>query len=258
MNRQLITLLALFSVVLMSGCATEKVPIRAGVQHLPHFSFATPKDDIWIEEQLIEKDKIVFTTRRGAVEHRFTLLEKVIFDKGKSKASAKDVADEYRNGEKNIMIVRGVKEGLYELFDIVTGQERFGDKLYYTMKYWTNSEAHCESAWLFLYFPHEYLNDQFLVAHYSEAAPTCDLLTFSLKSNVLRILRTVNYTMTESEPRGKVLHERIPQGSLMNFFAGAYTLTQLGLPRPELNNRCQEKMNGKYVTFIGLERMTFS
>lgn len=235
----------------------ERTIARPDIRELPHFLFSAPEDDAWVVEKTDEKGTTVFTARRGAAIYRITLLENSLLNGSLRQASAKYVANYYRNGEKNDMIERGVKRGLYELSNVTMGQETIDDKLYYTMKYSTESQKHFESTRLYVFFPFEYGNDYFLVVHYSEAAPSRELLTFSFESELLRILRTVAHKPARSGEQDRIAHRQAPQGSLMEFFPGAYSVTQLPLPQSALEIRCQKHINKgwkAYVSFIGMKK----
>jgi len=257
MSKGFITLLVFSGVVLIFGCPMERTIARPNIRELPHFLFSAPEDDAWVVEKTDEKGTTVFTARRGAAICRITLLENSLLNGSLRQASAKYVANYYRNGEKNDMIERGVKRGLYELSNVTMGQETIDDKLYYTMKYSTESQKHFESARLYVFFPFEYGNDYFLVVHYSEAAPSRELLTFSFESELLRILRTVAHKPARSGEQDRIAHRQAPQGSLMEFFPGAYSVTQLPLPQSALEIRCQKHINKgwkAYVSFIGMKK----
>ena len=193
---------------------------------LPHFSFSAPEDDAWVEEQVLNKGKIVFTARRGAVVYRITLLENSILDEKMRQASAKDVADDFRNREKNIMIERGVKGGLYELSELTMGQETIGGKLYFTMKYSTSVQGGVQSSKGYLYFPSEYDNNYFLMALYSEATRSGDLPTFSFESEFLDVLQTVTHTPAIAKSLGETAHGRVFQEDYMALFSEASSITQ--------------------------------
>lgn len=224
---------------------------------LPHFSFSAPEDDAWVEEQILNKGKTVFTARRGAVVYRITLLESSILDEKMRKASAKDVADDFRNSEKNDMIERGVKRGLYELSDLIMGQETIGGKLYFTMKGSTSVQGGVQSGGLYLYFPSEYDNNYFLIAHYSEATRSGDLPTFSFESEFLDVLQSVIHTpaIAIAIEADKTAHGRVFQENhedYIAFFPKAYPVTQIPITGlRELEIRCQKRVAMRYVSFVG-------
>ncbi len=214
---------------------------------LPHFTFAAPEDGRWSEEGPPNPQSFVYGARRGTARYRIVVLENTLVDEKMKTATAKEVADDYRLGEKNNMIEQGVRPGLYELLDVEMGQESLGGKLYFTMKYSTRSKAHYERARLYLYFPSESQNQYFLVAHYSEVAPNQRGLNVSLDTAFAGVLETIAHRPGEQGTTSK------PADSWDDFlsdFRNVHSFTQTPLTPADLKIHCQKKVDDTYVTFV--------
>lgn len=105
--------------------------------------------------------------------------------------TAKQVADNYRNGERANMIVRGVMTGMYILKDVKMGKKKVGNKLFYTMNYTTLTNEAEQKASLYLYFPKKRNIGTFFVSLYSEASLSDKPLSRSYKSEFLKTLNSL-------------------------------------------------------------------
>lgn len=180
-----------FGVLLLAGATAVARETPAAVE-LRQFSFLMPAPGPWVIDQAASDDtKTVFLINAGKANYRITMLKNFIVDETMQSLPASQVADDFRKAELDNMRARGVKPGLYKLTKVEMGEERIGDKLFYTMRYSTKSEVHYESARLYVYFPRETGNVDFLIAHYSEVAPTRDDLSVSYAADFLSLLGTV-------------------------------------------------------------------
>lgn len=85
--------------------------------------------------------------------------------------SSEQVAKDYRNHEKQIMIEEGVNKGLYRLNNVAMGVDEVGEKKFYTMSYATSAGTKNQKAALYLYFPRDKDHRFFIMAHYSDMLP---------------------------------------------------------------------------------------
>jgi hypothetical protein len=92
------------------------------------------------------------------------------------------------------MIMMGVKTDLYELKDVVMGEETIGDNQFYTMTYTTIKDGIEQRATLYLYFPIERGFTRFFVALYSEAYPVNGDKRDSLMGDFIESLNSLKIT----------------------------------------------------------------
>ncbi len=115
-----------------------------------------------------------------------------IIDERARTLTAEQIADDYRNGEKQGMIIQGVITGQYELKDVVFGSEVIEGKKFYTMSYVTLRDDSVQNASLYLYFPQNKNISDFVLALYSETHPRNETLTTSAKNEFTETLRSLD------------------------------------------------------------------
>jgi hypothetical protein len=178
--------------IVLAGCATMGTEITKNNNQIqmPHYSFAVRPDQEW---HLLRPDEanevVVITNKLGPFIFQMRMMRNVIHDANLKAASAKTVADDFRNREKQIMIEQGVNKGLYQLRDLAMGEEMVGDKKIYTMNYVIFAATGTQKASLCLYFPKDENNDYFIVAHYSETVPPNAILMKSFKPEFLEAVK---------------------------------------------------------------------
>ena len=99
------------------------------------------------------------------------IMRNVVSDDALKQATAKAVADDFRELEKQIMIEQGVNRGLYRLEDVTFGEETIAGLIFYYMNYSVVADSGKQRAALYLWFPKPERNDAFIVGHYSETMP---------------------------------------------------------------------------------------
>lgn len=166
--------------LVLNGCASTSTSINTVASinitalnnniSMPSYSFVVPPNDDW---QLIKgnpqsEELFLINTIADMVEFRVRLIHAPIPPE-LTRESAKYAADDYRNNEKNILILEGVEKGMYELKNIKMGEEIIGDKKFYTMTYNNRTKDFSQASRLYLYFPKEYGNEYFLLALYTES-----------------------------------------------------------------------------------------
>jgi hypothetical protein len=186
--------------VLLVSCASLGTPITRDNSQItfPHYSIVVPPDRGWNLLRPNEKiEAAVVTTRvslgRGdSATYLMQFSRNDVLDERPRSWSARQVADHFRNMEKQIMIEQGVKTGQYKLGDVVMGEESVGDKTFFTMKYTTSDSSVRQTASLYLYFPREEKNQYFMVIHYSETTPRGVAIHMPFHKDFLETLKSLH------------------------------------------------------------------
>ncbi len=192
MKKQILAVLLLMLV----GCASVGTEITKSSNQIqfPHYSLVLPEQG-WRLQRPDERNELAVVTLQAgpplSATFRMQFFKNDIFDERVRSWSARQVADDYRNHEKQIMIEQGVNKGQYQLSDVVMGEEAVGDKTFFTMKYSTSASAQKQSASLYLYFPRDGNNSYFIVAHYSETMPPNVSLSTSFNPEFLQTLKSL-------------------------------------------------------------------
>jgi hypothetical protein len=185
---------ALLVIFFFAGCATLGTEINKDNNQIqmPHYSFAVPPDQGWHLLRPDEKSEVAITTMKaGPFTFQMKMMRNVILGENLKAASAKTVADDFRNIEKQIMIEQGVNKGLYQLRELAMGEETVGDKKIFTMNYVILADTGTQKVSLYLYFPKDESNDYFIIAHYSETVPPNAFLVKSFKPEFLEALKSL-------------------------------------------------------------------
>lgn len=153
--------------------------ITADNAHLnqPHYSIVAPSDHGWYLVPCQEDESLECVSlelrhgppEEGTVRIRFMKID-ILSDRLKP-MSSKEVAEDYRNHEEQIMTEEGVNRGLYRLNDVEMGVDEVGEKKYYTMSYTTSARTKNQKAALYLYFPRDKDHRFFILAHFSDMLP---------------------------------------------------------------------------------------
>ena len=161
--------------MLLVGCVSPGIQVTSNNNQvqMPHYSLVVPADVGWYlqvgggpyEEVQIGMQPI------NSVVLFMRFIKNTIFDKNMRVATARQVADNYRELEKDIMIEKGVKTGMYKLSNLEMYEKNLGGKNFFIMRYVTDTGTQIQLAWLYLFFPKESNNDWFILAHYSVSAP---------------------------------------------------------------------------------------
>ncbi|MFC1896146.1 hypothetical protein ACFL0Q_05740 [Thermodesulfobacteriota bacterium] len=110
--------------------------------------------------------------------------------------TAKQLADAYRNTEKQNMINMGVMTGQHELKDVEYTTETIKGKTYYIMNYVTLHKKHKQHNYkqkssLYLHFPQERTIRDFILALYSELYPVNEPLANSPRNEFMTTLKSL-------------------------------------------------------------------
>ena len=179
--------------LLISGCAVSGTLITGTNNHIhmPSYSFVAPPDEEWYVDQPSDPYETVAVRKQmGRIIFMMQFKRNTAFNPVAVRGlSARDLATDYRNAEKNEMIEQGVKKGMYVLSDLKMGEEEVGGKTFYTMDYVVTRLTGIQRASLYLYSPPSSNNESFILAHYSEtnASPT-----LSFKKDFLSVLATLS------------------------------------------------------------------
>lgn len=181
--------------VILVGCTTIGTEITKKNNHIqmPHYSLVVPPDQEWhIVRQDDKTEATVITKKLGPFIFQMKTMINTILDEIPKTASAKTIANDFRNIEKQIMIEEGVNKGLYQLQGLTMSEETVGEKKFYTMSYVISANTGVQRASLYLYFPKEEESDYFFIAHYSETIPLNAFLVKSFKPEFLETLKSLH------------------------------------------------------------------
>jgi hypothetical protein len=184
-------------VLSLVGCVPTGVKITGDNNQIntPYYSIMVPPNEGWHQNQDhgdLDLSYFEKTTPPSVYIMRFSTNLPV--DKSMRTWTAKQVADDYRNGEQANMIMMGVMAGLYELKDVVMGEEMVGDNHFYTMTYATIENGIEQRASLYLHFPREQGFSRFLVALYSETHPVNEFERKSFRGDFIQTLNSLKMT----------------------------------------------------------------
>jgi len=182
--------------LLLSACAGLGTEMTARNNHieLAHYSITVPPDEGWhLREQGGPYEFVLLVNEIGPFHFEMKLMRNMVLDASKRLASAAELADDFRDLERTVMIEEGVKKGLYELEDVRTSEEVIGGKTFYAMSYVARSPSGTNRASLRLFLPKERGNESFFVAHYSEFIPANTLLLQSYEPHMVRVLESLQF-----------------------------------------------------------------
>lgn len=178
-----------------AGCASMAPEVTRSNNRvqMPHYSFVVPPDRGWrIQRFESPHESAVLTQSAGPLRFEMKFMRNVVSDEALRQATAKAVADDFRELEKRLMIEQGVNRGLYRLEDVTFGEETIASLTFYTMSYSVVTDSGTQRAALYLWFPEPERNDAFIVAHYSETMPPNTVLLASrLLSDFKSTLQTL-------------------------------------------------------------------
>jgi cobalamin-dependent methionine synthase I len=191
------TYVSIAVLLLVVGCASIGTPVTKNNNQInfPHYSIAVPPDQGWRLLRPNEMNEVaVVTLELGpplSVKFRMQFIKNDILDERVRSLSAQQVADDYRNMEKRIMIEQGVNKGQYQLSEVMMGEETVGGNRFYTMKYTTSDSAYTQNASLYLYFLRQEKNPYFIVIHYAETMPSGVVISTKFYPEFLETLKSL-------------------------------------------------------------------
>lgn len=176
------------------GCASLAPEVTRSNNHvqMPHYSFVLPPDRGWHLQRFDSpNESAIITQRIGPLHFEMKIMRNVVTDDALKQATAKAVADDFRELEKRIMIEQGVNRGLYRLENVTLGEETIGGLTFYTMDYVLVGDSGTQGAALYLWFPEPERNESFIVALYSETIPPNTVLLKSYRPDFKSTLQTL-------------------------------------------------------------------
>jgi hypothetical protein len=181
-------------IILLAGCAPAAIEVTGTNNHIqtPNYSIVVPPDQGWhqIKEEG-DSDLAYFKKSETHNDYIMRFSTNWIARGGMSSWTAKQVADDYRAAEYTNMLVKGVMAGKYLLSNVVKGEEKVGNKHFYTMTYTTTGDGVEQNASVYLYFPVKRGVTRFLVALYSESYPLKKAKRKSYKHDFLQTLNSL-------------------------------------------------------------------
>lgn len=187
-------LLIIIASVVLAGCMTAGIKITSNNNQIntPHYSITVPPNKGWHQSQdegVLDLSYFEKTALPNVYIMRFST--NWVVDENMKMWTAKQVADEYRNGEEANMIMMGVVTGQYELKNVIKGDEVVGNNQFYTMSYTTIADGIEQNAFLYLHFPVERGFTRFFVALYSETSPVNESERKSFKREFIKSLQSL-------------------------------------------------------------------
>ena len=98
------------------GCASMPPAVTLSNNHvqMPHYSFVVPPDRGWHIQRFDSlNESAIIGQDAGPLRFEMKLMRNIVSDEALKQATAKTVADDFRELEKRIMIEQGVNLGLY-------------------------------------------------------------------------------------------------------------------------------------------------
>jgi len=190
--------LILILLIPLFGCASQGVIVTKNNNNIekPLYSISIPPDQGWhMRRDENDPKAALFVKNLDSVFCLMRFSTNWIIDERAKTLTAEQIADDYRNLERQDMISRGVITGKYELKDVVFGSEVIEGKKFYIMSYVILRDESVENASLYLYFPQDKNISDFVLALYSETHPRNETLTTSAKNEFTETLRSLDVRM---------------------------------------------------------------
>lgn len=198
-----VTILLFIPMMIGAGCAGSDVLITQNnsVIDMPHYSIEAPPDQGW-SLNVVDKATSNIYLKKSLNSTASQMWFNINWVAGEHMKTwtAEQVADDYRNGELSDMQTRGVMTGMFELKDVIMGEDVVGDKKFYTMDYVQLNDDSTQISSLYLYFPKEIDIGVFIVAIHTDGYTGKEMLTRSYKPEFIRVLESLQVT-DDTPPR---------------------------------------------------------
>jgi hypothetical protein len=189
---------------LFVGCSSTGIEITDINNHIhtPNYSITVPKNRGWKKKKDLDNPDLLYMEKHiGPNTYIMRFSTNMVVDESMKLWTAKQVADDYRKGEQVNMMVKGtLGRPKYQLKDVTMGEEKVGDKQFFTMRYTTISSKIEQKASLYLYFPDNTDVERFFVSVYSEAFPLNKPPLQSLKDEFLETLNSLEMADKLNKP----------------------------------------------------------
>jgi len=177
---------------LLAGCATTGTEITDINNRIstPTYSITVPAKRGWkIQNNTVDPNVSYMEKFKGSNGYLMRFSTNIVIKDYMKSWTAEQVANSYRQGEKNNMLIMG--SGMYELKNVKMGKRKVGNKQFYTMDYTTITNEIEQRASLYLYFPKKTNISTFFVSLYSEGFPRNKPPYQSFKSEFLETLNSL-------------------------------------------------------------------
>lgn len=176
--------------VSLIGCSTTGIEITGANNHIntPHYSITVPPNSGWYQNNNAENPGLLNMSK--TVSTHFYMMgfkTKWVVDENMKSWTAKQLADAYRAGEQNDMERKDAMNEQFELHDVVMGEEKVGNKKFYTMNYIVTFKGIKQNSFVYLHFPKVNRFSSFLFSIYTEEVNTPK----SFKNEFLATLNSV-------------------------------------------------------------------
>lgn len=192
-----VTCLALALLLVLAGCAGIGVEITETNNKisLPHYSIVAPANKGWRMVKPDQPEAVDLNMKpNNSTVFYMRFATNFVADESMKSWTAKQIADDYRNGEKADMIAKSVMSRQHvDPQDVVMGEEMVGSKKFYTMDYVRVGGGVRQSASLYLYFPKEQNIDRFVVAIFVQGTQLGVSQERSLKPEFLEVLKSLQW-----------------------------------------------------------------
>jgi len=184
----------LFATSLFSGCATLGTEITTSNNQIQmsSYSLVVPANQGWHLQRDDGRDYAILTKQVEPIMWQIRTYKNSVLSETLISATAKEVADDFRKLEVQVMNEEGVRKGKYQLRDVKMGEEIIGNKQFYTMELVVVSRSIVQKASMYLYFPQPKNNRYFFAAHYFETTPP-NVIAKSYKQDLLNALANLNF-----------------------------------------------------------------
>lgn len=190
-------------ILLQVGCASSGVVITKSnnIINMPHYSIEVPPNQGWILN-VVDVASSNINLSKSVNSTAFQMWFNINWVAGEHMKTwtARQVADDYRDGEISDLQIKGVMTGMYKLEDVVMGEEVIGDRKFYTMDYVSIRADMTQRSSLYLYFPREIDIGVFIVAIYTDGFTGKEMLSRSYKPEFIRVLESLQVTK-DTPPR---------------------------------------------------------
>jgi hypothetical protein len=190
-------------ILLLVGCASSGVVITKSnnVINMPHYSIEAPPDQGWRLNVVDNANSNIYLRKsiNSTASQMWFNINWVAGEHMKT-WTAKQVADDYRNSELSDMQISGVMTGMFELKDVIMGEDVVDDKKFYTMDYVQISVDSTQISSLYLYFPKDIDIGVFIVAIHTDGYTGKEMLTRSYKPEFIRVLESLQ-VIDDTPPR---------------------------------------------------------
>jgi len=163
--------LLLLIFISLVGCSATSTEITNTNNHIntPYYSITVPPNSGWYQSNDAgDPDRLTMSKTVSTNAYMMFFMTNWVVDESMKSWTEKELADNYRFGELNDMLIKGEKSGEFELNDVIISEEKVGNKTFYTMNYISTFRGIKGNSFLYLHFPKEKDFTRFFVSIYTE------------------------------------------------------------------------------------------